>query len=194
MAGCGIPWDSLVLVWLFPSPFLSSPSRLREAKGWVWGRKSALDLLGLSFSGMAPVPKFIAPLSFSVFQPPPSADLTRLADDTSGGHKEVSRLIGRGFCEVRDLGREWPLIFFSVAVLAFFFGCGSSSAELFMPVGPGGPVFSRGWFPLENLTCHTLSSIGALTDLLEVVSPPGPFHIQFAAFLLIHEPGLFLVP
>ena len=51
----------------------------------------------ISFSGVAPVPKFTSPLSFSVFQPPPSADLTRLADDTSGGHKEVSRLIGRGF-------------------------------------------------------------------------------------------------
>ena len=193
MAGCGILWDSLVLVLLFPALFCPLLPGSGRQKGGCGARTLPWISQAFLFLEWLLSPNSLHPF-LSVFQPPPSADLTRLADDTSGGHKEVSRLIGRGFCEVRDLGRERPLIFFSVAVLAFFLGCGSSSAELFMPVGPGGPVFSRGWFPLENLTCHTLSSIGALTDLLEVISPPAPFHIQFAAFLLIHEPGLCLVP
>lgn len=91
----------MALVLFFSSPFLSSSSFLTQGtqEGGCGEESFPLDLLALSFFLKRLIsPDSITPLSFLVLQPL----CLRLVDDTSAGYTKVSRLVGRGFCEVSD--------------------------------------------------------------------------------------------
>lgn len=132
-----------------------------------------MDLLALSFFLKRLIsPNSFAPLSCLVLQPL----CLRLVDDTSGGHTKVSRLVGRGFCEVSDFARGLRFFFFSVPVYL---------AQLSYVCRPRWACFQSrpvlpGVFDLPPL------DLNGCLDFIEVIFPPGSFCTQLAAFPLMH--------